>query len=379
MNAIGWKARGALAAGGLALASALLSACGSDNGDTGASSPFTLASNDVAHDATIADPYVLNGFGCTGGNISPELHWSNAPAGTKSFVLTVYDPDAPTGSGLYHWVVFDIPASTTSIPTGGPLPAGAKQGFTDFASNAYGGPCPPAADAPHHYVFTLYALDKGTLGLDQTATGALVSLNAKANPLATATFTATYGRGGSNTTKPDVPTAPGFTLTSAEIPADGTIPNEQVFNQLGCTGNNISPTLAWSGAPAATQSLVLTVYDPDALTGSGFWHWLVFDMHASASGTIPKGAGTIPPGLPPGAGGGPINGGTQAHNDYGIRGYGGPCPPAGATAHHYVFTLYAMTVPTLGLPTANAPGGLVGFATLGNAIAKATFTATYGR
>jgi Raf kinase inhibitor-like YbhB/YbcL family protein len=170
-----------------------------------------------------------------------------------------------------------------------------------------------------------------------------------------------------------------FELTSKTLEPGATIRAEHYWNNFGCSGGNVMPDLAWRHPPAGTRSFALTFYDKDAPTGSGFWHWLVFDMHASASGTIPKGAGTIPPGLPPGAGGGPINGGTQAHNDYGIRGYGGPCPPAGATAHHYVFTLYAMAVPTLGLPTANAPGGLVGFATLGNAIAKATFTATYGR
>jgi len=113
---------------------------------------------------TIPDTAVFDGFGCTGGNRSPQLSWSGAPAGTKSFAITIWDPDAPTGVGFVHWVLFDIPATTTSLPEG----AGAKSdagvggihGTTDFGTQAYGGPCPPPGHGPHHYHFELFALDK---------------------------------------------------------------------------------------------------------------------------------------------------------------------------------------------------------------------------
>lgn len=96
---------------------------------------FTLKSTDVGGQAT--EKQVSNSFGCTGQNLSPQLSWENAPAGTKSFAITMYDPDAPTGSGFWHWVVFDIPATTATLPTGagdpskGLLPAGAVQSMTD--------------------------------------------------------------------------------------------------------------------------------------------------------------------------------------------------------------------------------------------------------
>ena len=127
------------------------------------SSDFTLSSPDIANGA-IQTEQVANVFGCTGGNVSPELRWSNPPSGTQSFAITVHDPDAPTGSGFWHWAVFNIPASARSLPkNAGSLsaslaPAGTIQGFTDFASNGYGGPCPPAGDPAHRYVFTIHAL-----------------------------------------------------------------------------------------------------------------------------------------------------------------------------------------------------------------------------
>lgn len=107
---------------------------------------FTLTSSDVHAGKTIPAAHIFNGMGCTGNNISPALSWSDAPAGTKSFAITVYDPDAPTGSGWWHWVVYNIPASVTSLPAGAGdatrhlLPASAVQGKTDFGSAGYGGP-----------------------------------------------------------------------------------------------------------------------------------------------------------------------------------------------------------------------------------------------
>jgi Raf kinase inhibitor-like YbhB/YbcL family protein len=148
----------------------------------------------------IPEAHVFAGFGCSGGNVSPSLSWSNAPAGTKSFALTMYDPDAPTGSGWWHWVVYNMPATTTSLAAGvgtaqgNGLPAGAIQGRTDFGSTGYGGPCPPAGDRPHRYVFTIFALTVEKLELPESATAALIGFNVRANTLAKAEFTALYQR-----------------------------------------------------------------------------------------------------------------------------------------------------------------------------------------
>ena len=110
--------------------------------DARADGQFTLTSSDIAPGGKIAETAVFNGFGCKGGNISPALAWSGAPAGTKSFALLVHDPDAPTGSGWWHWVVYNIPAGTNSLPAGAGdpnkslMPAGAVQGRTDFGTPA---------------------------------------------------------------------------------------------------------------------------------------------------------------------------------------------------------------------------------------------------
>jgi Raf kinase inhibitor-like YbhB/YbcL family protein len=161
---------------------------------------FTLESPQVKPNATIAEAQVFKGFGCEGGNVSPALNWSNAPAGTKSFALTVYDPDAPTGSGWWHWVMFNIPATVTSLPLGvgnpasGQTPKGAVQSKTDFGKPGYGGPCPPQGDKPHRYIFTVYALKVDKIDADENASGALVGFMLNANKLDKASFTATYGR-----------------------------------------------------------------------------------------------------------------------------------------------------------------------------------------
>jgi hypothetical protein len=161
---------------------------------------FKLTSADVKPGTPIANTYVFKGFGCAGDNQSPALAWTGAPAGTKSFAITVYDPDAPTGSGFWHWTVVNIPASVTSLgrnagEAGGKnLPAGAVMGRTDFGTAAYGGPCPPAGDKPHRYVFTVFAVKTDKLDIDGNAAGAIVGFNLHFNTLAKATFTATYGR-----------------------------------------------------------------------------------------------------------------------------------------------------------------------------------------
>src|ERR1700692_4609578 len=126
---------------------------------------MTVTSAEVSDGATIKDAQVANVFGCKGGNISPSLSWSGAPSDTKSFAITVYDPDAPTGSGFWHWVVFNIPVDVASLPKGAgdakgdAAPKAAVQSRTDFGVPGYGGPCPPKGDAPHHYHFTIFAVD----------------------------------------------------------------------------------------------------------------------------------------------------------------------------------------------------------------------------
>jgi Raf kinase inhibitor-like YbhB/YbcL family protein len=161
-----------------------------------------LTSAEVSNGATIRNAQVFNSFTCTGDNISPSLSWSGAPKGTKSFVITVYDPDAPTGSGWWHWVVINIPASTTSVPknAGDPkanlLPEGALQTRTDFGAPGYGGPCPPKGDKPHHYHFTVFAVDEDKLQFAQNdqASAALVGYELNFHTLAKASLIGRYSR-----------------------------------------------------------------------------------------------------------------------------------------------------------------------------------------
>lgn len=163
-------------------------------------SSLKLTSPDIHAGQTIAMPQVASVMGCTGNNVSPALSWSGAPAGTKSFAVTMYDPDAPTGSGWWHWVVYNIPASATSIAAGAGdpkknlLPAGSVQGNTDFGVPGYGGPCPPPKDKPHHYHITLFALDTDKLDVPAAATAAYVGFNLHAHTLAKTELMALYGR-----------------------------------------------------------------------------------------------------------------------------------------------------------------------------------------
>ena len=161
---------------------------------------FTLSSPQIKPGATLGDAQVFNGFGCSGGNVSPALAWQGAPEGTKSYALTVYDPDAPTGSGWWHWVVYNIPANVDSLPEGAGsgdfarLPAGASQGRTDFGSIGFGGACPPVGDKPHRYIFTVHALKTERLEIPDGATAALIAYMINADKLGSAGFTAYYGR-----------------------------------------------------------------------------------------------------------------------------------------------------------------------------------------
>ncbi len=195
-----------------ALSVAALVGCGSE--DVQAQTPvFSLSSPDLPSD-TFSNKFVLNGFGCTGQNVSPALEWKNPPPGTKSFAIQVYDPDAPTGSGFWHWAVYNIPATATSLPQGvgndsSKLPTGAFGGNTDFqdtgatgTNGSYGGPCPPQGDKAHRYVFTIYALgvDKVEVagGVPKTGTAALygfvLNKGLGNSLLGKTSFIATYGR-----------------------------------------------------------------------------------------------------------------------------------------------------------------------------------------
>lgn len=166
----------------------------------GFASQFKLASPGMAAGSTFAVAQTYNGFGCVGANISPELKWSGAPAGTKSFGLTMYDPDAPTGSGWWHWVVFNIPAKTTHLSknagniTAGKMPSSAVQSRTDFGKDGYGGPCPPAGDAAHRYIITLYALKVDKLPLDKNTPAAMVGYYLNANAIGKAVLSFKYSR-----------------------------------------------------------------------------------------------------------------------------------------------------------------------------------------
>ncbi len=139
---------------------------------------FTLKSKELGGQAT--NRQVLNGFGCNGENISPQLFWEKAPQNAKSFAITMHDENAPTGSGWWHWIVFDIPNSVKEVPSDAGnlkrnlLPKGAIQSKTDFGTPGYGGPCPPPKSGFHKYTITIYALDVEKLGLDTTANPALV-------------------------------------------------------------------------------------------------------------------------------------------------------------------------------------------------------------
>lgn len=157
---------------------------------------FTLKSNDLGGEATITQEF--NGFGCTGENQSPQLSWSNAPEGTKSFAITMYDPDAPTGSGWWHWVVFDISADVNELAANAGnvklnlTPKGAIQSINDYGMMGYGGPCPPKGHGLHQYMITVHALKTDTLGLTAETNAAVVGYYLWNNTLAKASIVAYY-------------------------------------------------------------------------------------------------------------------------------------------------------------------------------------------
>ncbi len=158
---------------------------------------LTLTSSAFVNGAVLPQAQVYSGMGETGGNLSPPLTWKDAPEGTRSFVVTAYDPDAPTGSGWWHWVVINIPPTVTSLPEGagsgkGGLPESAVQLRTDFGTPGYGGAAPPPGRV-HRYIFTVTALDVPKLDLPADATPAMVGFMLNHHRLASAQITALYG------------------------------------------------------------------------------------------------------------------------------------------------------------------------------------------
>jgi Raf kinase inhibitor-like YbhB/YbcL family protein len=151
---------------------------------------FTLTSPDIAEGQHLNNYFVFQGFGCEGGNMAPTLEWSGAPKGTESFAVTVYDPDAPTGSGWWHWFAFNIPADITSLPAGDAI--NGVQLTNDYGTEGFGGACPPPGKV-HRYQFTVHALST-TLDIDNSVSNALAGFMVNANSLASSTITAVYNR-----------------------------------------------------------------------------------------------------------------------------------------------------------------------------------------
>ncbi|VAY86241.1 Phospholipid-binding protein [hydrothermal vent metagenome] len=165
-------------------------------GDTLFAKGLTLKSKDMIGQISINQ--VFDGFGCRGKNISPQLEWSNAPKETKSFAITIYDPDAPTGSGWWHWVVFDISKTTNQILSNASalnkLPKGTIQSKTDFGKSKFGGACPPKGSKAHTYITTIYALDIEKLGLKKNTNPALVGFMLNSHTIEKSSIVTYYRR-----------------------------------------------------------------------------------------------------------------------------------------------------------------------------------------
>ncbi|WP_177420691.1 YbhB/YbcL family Raf kinase inhibitor-like protein [endosymbiont of Lamellibrachia barhami] len=161
---------------------------------------FQLTSPDIKTGVMLDNAQVFNGFGCNGDNISPQLDWFGAPENTKSFAVTVYDPDAPTGSGWWHWVIFNIPTNAVGLarnagnPTSHLAPESSVQSRTDFGSAGFGGACPPKGHGKHHYQFKVHALNVERLDIGPDSSGALAGYSINAHQLGVAEIEAIYER-----------------------------------------------------------------------------------------------------------------------------------------------------------------------------------------
>lgn len=154
---------------------------------------LTLSSTDIANGKFMSKAEEFAGFGCSGGNRSPQLSWSGAPKGTAAFAIMVHDPDAPTGSGWWHWQLVNIPQDVTSLPAGAAAPVGSQPMNNDYGAKGFGGACPPPKHGVHRYQFTVYALSQ-KLELPENASGALTGYMVKAHALDSSTIEALYQR-----------------------------------------------------------------------------------------------------------------------------------------------------------------------------------------
>ena len=160
---------------------------------------FTVASDDVSNDQQMSNAQVYNGFGASGENLSPHLRWHGFPAETKGFAVTCFDPDAPTGSGFWHWLVLGIPVSVTELATGAGgsddprLPSGAFSVRNDFGTKDFGGAAPPEGEPAHRYVFAVHALDTDSLGIDSDVTAAIAGFNLRFHTIARGLLIPVYG------------------------------------------------------------------------------------------------------------------------------------------------------------------------------------------
>jgi hypothetical protein len=161
---------------------------------------FDLASDDMEDGQEVAPPQRSGIFGAGGQDRSPQLSWSGFPDATRSFAVTMYDPDAPTASGFWHWAVVDIPADTTHLDAGAgdesgeSLPHGSFQLRNDAGLARFLGAAPPPGHGPHHYHVVVHALDVPSLGIDATASPALLGFNMFSHTLARARLVAVFGR-----------------------------------------------------------------------------------------------------------------------------------------------------------------------------------------
>ncbi|MDO3384030.1 YbhB/YbcL family Raf kinase inhibitor-like protein [Gilvimarinus algae] len=176
------------------LSALVLALCAKVQADT-----FTLHSDDISDGEMMSKTFEFEGFGCNGDNLSPQLSWSGAPEGTEAYAVFAYDPDAPTGSGWWHWQLVNLPASTTELARGAGstdgsgLPEGAMHVSNDYRIKGFGGACPPQGHGVHRYQFTVYALPKA-LDIPENASGALAGYMVNANALASSTIEALYKR-----------------------------------------------------------------------------------------------------------------------------------------------------------------------------------------